>query len=76
MHELKPIKICLEGSPGDFHVGGCVSRPEEILHEESHLDKDCQGAAKTDEEGAMGLIPSPEAHLFLQSVRCKLLLLW
>ena len=68
MHELKPIKNCLEDSPGDFHVGGCVSRPEEILDKESHLDKDSKGTAKSDEEGAMGLIPSPEAHLFLQSV--------
>ena len=45
-----------------------MSRPEEILHKESHLDEDGKGAAKSDEEGAMGLIPSPEAHLFLQSV--------
>ena len=70
------MKKCLEDSPGGFHVGGCVSRPEEILHKKSHLDEDGKGAAKSDEEGAMGLIPSPEAHLFLQSVRCKLLLFW
>ena len=45
-----------------------MSRPEKILYEESHLDKDGKGATKPDEEGAMGLIPNPEAHLFLKSV--------
>ena len=45
-----------------------MSRPEEILYEESHLDEDGQGAAKPDKEGAMGLIPNPEAHIFLKSV--------
>ena len=66
---VKNHKKCLEeDSPRDFHVGGCVSRPEKILYEESHLDEDGKGATKPDEEGAMGLIPNPEAHLFLKSV--------
>ena len=58
-----------EDSPGDFHVGGCMRRPKDVLYEESHLDEDGEGADEPDEEGAVGLIPNAEVHLFL----CNLL---
>ena len=46
-----------------------MSGPKDVLYEESHLDEDGEGADEPDEEGAVGLIPNAEVHLFL----CNLL---
>ena len=54
-----------EDSPGDFHVGGCMRRPKDVLYEESHLDEDGEGTDEADEKGAVGLIPNAEAHFSL-----------
>ena len=54
-----------EDSPGDFHVGGCMRRPQDVLYEESHLDEDGKGTDEADEDGAVGLIPNAEAHFSL-----------
>ena len=48
-----------------------MSGPKDVLNKESHLDKDGEGADEPDEEGAVGLIPNAEVHLF--SVICCLL---
>ena len=39
-----------------------------ILTKEGHLDEDCQGAGKADQESPMGLIPEAKTH----PVVCKM----
>ena len=34
----------------------------DILTKEGHLDEDCQGAGKADQESPMGLIPEAKTH--------------
>ena len=46
-----------------------MSWPKDVLYEENHLDEDGEGTDESDEEGAVGLIPNAEVHLFL----CNLL---
>ena len=41
-----------------------------ILTKEGHLDEDCQGAGKADQESPMGLIPKAKTHY----VVCKMIL--